>query len=222
MGRRITGLCIVILAFIALGRPALADSAPEYLVRWSPPSHVRDQGQDPDCVAAAWDNWLETAPHAVDASPWSDWSLYKAAQQVDEWPNDDYDGTSIEAGAKVLQDAGLISDVRFTPSYTEATQFLLSDGPVVVSAAWWNFGYDDEFHALLNDHIVGYHAWMCFGVMANGDWACRQSWGEDWANHGDFYVTPRFLAYEALYGAYFGLAHKATPAGGVGSVARAV
>ncbi len=62
-----------------------------------------DQGTTSMCVAYAWTHWLEDGavthnkvPPPLIQPP----ELYAEAQEVDEWPGNQYNGTSVRAGAK--------------------------------------------------------------------------------------------------------------------------
>lgn len=61
-----------------------------------------DQGQEGACVGYG-QSWMMSILNRKRYSPRT---LYKAAQQVDEWPGEDYEGTSLKAGFDILRDRG--------------------------------------------------------------------------------------------------------------------
>lgn len=77
-----------------------------------------NQKNTPQCVAFSWTHWLEDGPvtHAPYQAVYDEGGysvvdsavLYHDAQQVDEWSGDNYDGSSVRAGAKVLKTYGFI------------------------------------------------------------------------------------------------------------------
>src|SRR5688500_6601831 len=69
-----------------------------------------DQNGYPHCVGYAWAHWLELGPVAYPGRLTNENAdqIYRVAQVVDEWPGIDYAGTSVRAGAKVLQADGRI------------------------------------------------------------------------------------------------------------------
>src|SRR6185436_14113346 len=60
-----------------------------------------DQGETPHCVGFAWHGLLRSSP-VLNHQPLPD-PLYLAAQKYDEFPGENYDGTSVRGGAKALQ-----------------------------------------------------------------------------------------------------------------------
>src|SRR4051812_13317178 len=86
---------------------------------WPMTAGVLDQGDSSECVAFAWTHFLLAAPTTHKAGGLGDTpnkfadGLYRRAQQVDEWPGEDYDGTSVRAGAKVLQADGRLLEYRW-------------------------------------------------------------------------------------------------------------
>jgi hypothetical protein len=62
-----------------------------------------DQGYDPSCVGFAWVHWLETGPIRHPNWPHPPivpTDVYRDAQRVDEWPGENYQGTSVRAGRR--------------------------------------------------------------------------------------------------------------------------
>jgi hypothetical protein len=84
---------------------------------WDDEQWWGNQGSTSECVAYSWVHWLEdgpfyqaSAPHPIlQPNP-----IYTAAQKIDEWPGENYNGTSIRAGAKVLQSLGFIQNYFWT------------------------------------------------------------------------------------------------------------
>jgi hypothetical protein len=75
-----------------------------------------DQNGFPHCVGYSWTRWLEDGlvrqPTPVGDAAYAD-DLYRECQRNDEWPGEDYAGTSVRAGAKVLKSRGLITNYYF-------------------------------------------------------------------------------------------------------------
>ena len=83
---------------------------------WWADGNWGDQGAWPYCVAYAWLHFMEDGPvtwepRAPDSGFIFDPAdLYDQAQKIDEWPGEDYAGTSVRAGAKVMRRWGIISE----------------------------------------------------------------------------------------------------------------
>jgi hypothetical protein len=91
---------------------------------WWPGGWWGDQGAEPQCVAYAWLHWLADGPDTSrtiarrgrGVQPYVPArELYCMAQTLDPWPGDctsprhqQYDGTSVRAGATALRQLGFI------------------------------------------------------------------------------------------------------------------
>jgi hypothetical protein len=103
---------------------ALLAKRPERRARpWSRP-RVLDQGATGTCVGHAWRLRLEMAPRLHPPTyGMPAFGIYRAALLLDEWGDNDREaelpddrlqfGTSVRAGAKVMQQAGYIGEYRW-------------------------------------------------------------------------------------------------------------
>lgn len=159
-----------------------------------------DQGHTPHCVAFSWSHFLHDGPRLgsiyrdkklVDTSV-----LYCEAQKRDPWPGDCdtplYDGTSVRAGAKVLQDWGFIEEYRWARNADEVIQVILNQGPVIVGT-WWK---RDMFYPNLQGVVTatgansGGHAYVINGVnLDTGYFRLKNSWGRHWGRQGHALIS---------------------------------
>jgi hypothetical protein len=93
---------------------------------WAFFSRPLDQGNTGTCVGHGWKHCLMAAPivRKKDDKP-SPFDIYDAAIKVDEFPDNDNDtdrqmGTSVRAGAKVLQTLGLLDEYAWITTADEA------------------------------------------------------------------------------------------------------
>jgi hypothetical protein len=154
-----------------------------------------DQGDTPHCVAYAWEQYLASSPvkNKFYKNPAD---LYHEAQLVDEWLGEYYDGTSVRAGAKVLQAAGYISEYSWAFDPDAAVNYLLTKGPIVFGSDWEEamfspFEYKSETFIRKGGRFAGGHAYMLKGVNLKMPCWCgtpgairiMNSWGS-WADGG--------------------------------------
>lgn len=165
--------------------------------RWYPSMWWGNQFDQPQCVGYAWTHWLEDGPVAQPGIPpiVDPAFLYAAAQKVDEWPGEGYEGTSVRAGAKVLQSMGFISEYRWATSLADIVDAVLHIGPVVVGTNWYSNMFDYELEAPYTNTIdvsgglAGGHAWLLNGYdEARGVLRGKNSWGRGWGWGGSFMI----------------------------------
>lgn len=156
---------------------------------WNANGWWGDQGQSSECVAYAWDHWLEDGPitHPQPAPIVDPNVLYSEAKQFDEWPGEDYDGTSVRGAVKALQKRGLVGAYHWAASTQDIIDCLLNLGPVVVGSNWYESMFDPDESGLLevNGALAGGHAYKLDGVNLVHDLVrIKNSWGRTWGIRG--------------------------------------
>lgn len=159
-----------------------------------------DQGTTSQCVAYSWAHWLEDGPITQpDPAPILKPSvIYRNAQRIDEWPGEDYLGTSVRAGAKVLRNRGFITEFHRAFTVADIENVLLTQGPMCVGTAWHE-GFDlpdgitDRDDALISEitgPMRGGHAYVINGVNRVARiFRMKNSWGRAWARSGNAFMT---------------------------------
>lgn len=178
---------------------------------------ISDQGSEGACVGHAWTGWLNCTPVRPKASTQERYyndsyanDLYRAAQKVDEWPGEDYEGTSTRGGAKVMQARDFLDSYVHASRYEDIRAFLLSSGPVVLSCRWDEASYEVDSRGFLRHggSIVGGHAFLCYGVSKWGTLHCANSWGEDAMVDGCFYIAKEEWLYRMRLGYWAAISSK--------------
>ena len=158
---------------------------------------VLDQGREGACVGFAWTAELIASPRPDPhvARPTAEAyarSVYRRAQQLDYWAGEDYEGTSVLAGAKTVREAGFIDGYRWAFGVDDVRDAVIDIGPVVVGVPWLESMFTPRRSGLLEVHgpavgghalcVTGYHPNMRLGVWEG--WfrrfevfRLRQSWG---------------------------------------------
>lgn len=157
--------------------------------------NVLDQGREGACVGFAWAADLLADPISIAAvNDATARMIYKSAQAIDAWPGEDYEGTSVIAGAKVLFGQGYQTEYRWAFGISDVMQTLSQKGPVVLGIPWLDtmFRPDDRGMLDCSGDVVGGHAILARGVKANRGKPIiklRNSWGPAYGINGDVYVT---------------------------------
>ena len=161
---------------------------------------VLDQKDTPQCVGYAGWGWLAGGP-VINHPPFTPTELYHWAQDNDEWPGTNYDGSSTLGLMKALKSKGYINEYRWAKDVEVLIAWILMKGPVLVGTNW----YMDFFTPtapggfLFPNHseVVGGHEWRIVG--ADLDKVCPDgtrgalrminSWGPAWGDHGRAWIT---------------------------------
>jgi hypothetical protein len=165
-----------------------------------------DQGDDPFCVAFSWMHWLEDGPVIQDSilgrqKPLFDvYTFYKTCQKIDGFDGDNYAGTTVRAGAKILKKLGLITEYRWGFSIDEIIISLLTLGPMVIGTKWTDRMNIPNNKGLIKSkgRIIGGHAYIINGIDVNREYfRIKNSWGYDWGDKGHAYIS--FSDFEKLF-----------------------
>ena len=164
--------------------------------RWRHPPAL-NQGQTSRCVAFAWVQFLRAAPLRTTSRKFTSEEalddLYHAAQVLDEWPGENYNGTSVRAGAKVLLSRGLLKEYVWGTTVAELRDFVLARGTCVVGTDWYEEMFYPEDHKgflVAEGANVGGHAWLVFGYNAvKKAFVMLNSWGPEWGFKGTAFVS---------------------------------
>ena len=151
-----------------------------------------DQGETPQCVGYSWHALLRAKPLLQrDPHPTN---IYVESQKIDEWPGENYDGTSVRAGAKYLQSQGRIKTYSWAFDVNTVLNWLGTQGPVVLGTLWTNHMFSPDSTGLVSvgnlGSVVGGHAYLAIGYNDKTKLVTLQnSWGKSWGVKGRFYMT---------------------------------
>lgn len=170
-----------------------------------------DQGPEGACVGFAWAHELIARPVVIEGIDYgmSRW-IYKTAQKYDYWAGEAYQGTSVIAGAKVLQKRppampegrGLMEEYRWIfGDLDELIKTVGYFGPVVLGANWYAgmMKTDGEGFIRRSGSLLGGHAILIKGQsLQKKAFRLHNSWGTDWGEGGDCWLS--FSDLERLLG----------------------
>jgi len=101
---------------------------------------ILDQGPNPHCVGFSSRGLLNASPIMVkpDSGP-SGSEIYKLAQELDEWPGNNYDGSSVNAGCKALKQLGYIEGYAWFTKMDQIIEWVNGGyGTVLVGTNWYD------------------------------------------------------------------------------------
>lgn len=151
-----------------------------------------DQGYEGACVGHAWAHENAARPVVRASSSELAFGIYYDARRVDQWPGEDYDGTSVLAGAKVMQQRGLLREYRWAFGLDEALAAISRKGPAVLGTNWYDSMFDPGPSGLLTvgGRVAGGHAILLTGVNVRHRLVrLHNSWGPTWGAGGDAFLS---------------------------------
>lgn len=163
---------------------------------------ILDQGREGACVGFGWTAENLATPIAVDLNrvaanvPRSPTAyaqdIYRRAQKIDEWAGENYEGTSVNAGAKICRENGTVLEYRWAFGINDVVNTVLAKGPVVLGINWYyNMYWAPNGVLKPGGELVGGHCLLAVGYVLkspklNGQdgLILQNSWGEDWGVRG--------------------------------------
>lgn len=152
-----------------------------------------DQGSEGACVGFAWTHDLAARPWPIRGltDTYAGW-VYRQAQKVDEWPGEDYEGTSVLAGAKVLHRSGYMDEYRWAFGLDDLRLALGYKGPAVLGLNWYRGMYEPDEKGFIHPtgSLLGGHAILAYSVSEPGEFVrLHNSWGPGWGEQGTCKVS---------------------------------
>lgn len=128
----------------------------------------RDQKSMPSCVGHGVFHYLRSSPHANISKQLGPNEIYFGAQRYDEWPGENYEGTSVSGAMNFLLSHPQIDINNFYRLETldDLINYLLDWGPVVAGTVWtmdMNLVDDRGFITISGDEVGG-HAYLIYGI----------------------------------------------------------
>lgn len=171
---------------------------------WARPIGVFNQDGEPSCVLQGESGLLFTEPFASRISmrdggghcryvqPHERFYAYKRAQKLDPWAGENYQGTSTDAGMKLLRAEGRIDEWRWCFGIDDVLKTLSNYGPVVIAGTWYSGMDKPDAQGLIahSGSSRGGHLMQVLEVNADKEYvAGPQSWGYGWGLGGFWRMT---------------------------------
>jgi hypothetical protein len=165
-----------------------------------------NQGVTSTCVAHAWAGWLMASPLRTRTGP-KPFEIYRECVLVDEWSQNDSEagavdgalqfGTSVRAGAKVLEKRGHIAEYVWGFDLDTVRRHVLLRGPVVMGSDWYTGFMEPNAKGFVeaSGAIEGGHAYLVNGYSKRlKAFRCLNSWGDWGSQHGRFWLPETVMA----------------------------
>lgn len=166
---------------------------------------VMNQGETGTCVAHGWAAWSQGAPLMIKPTPdMEPMALYDEFIKNDEFPDNDVDpgrqyGTSVRAGAKVLQAKGHIQQYLWAEGVEDVRAWHLAGKGTIVLGINWDYNmFEPDKHGVVHrgggvagGHCVETSGWSDTLHIAGKEYQacrCQNSWGPDWGQKGHFWI----------------------------------
>lgn len=170
---------------------ALDGEAPS---RYYMPGPVLDQGKEGACTGFAGANFVNGGP--MMKRPYlnnADARLYYLRnKEIDEWPGEDYDGSSVSAMCKQLIELGRVKKAAVTTSFEEMLRWELAGmGGLMISTPWHEGMYRTDAKGFIRPtgRKVGGHAIWDRGRTGWRSAIWFNSWGLGFGSKGNGYVS---------------------------------
>lgn len=167
-----------------------------------------DQGDTPHCVAFSGLGFMLAAPMMREEN-YSTTPVYRRCQQLDEWPGEDYDGTSVRALMKAMREFGWIENYAWGQTVEELTAWMNGGfGTVILGTNWYAEMSDVDDKGFMREPApslstpIGGHAYRLNWFDAKkGAFLMRNSWGPYFGvrdpktgrRNGEAYMRPELV-----------------------------
>lgn len=153
-----------------------------------------DQGQEGACVGFGFAHELAARPSRRLVHQAGAFAIYRKAQTLDPWPGEDYEGTSVLAGIKAVQQMypKFIQSYRWAFGLDDVILTLGYLGPVVLGINWYYSMYSPDSNGIIKveGQLAGGHCILAKGVDIKKKLiTLHNSWGSDYGKGGSCYIS---------------------------------
>lgn len=169
----------------------LPDNAKPRSMQWSCPIHL-NQGSQGACVGFSIAHEAAATPIQIpNITKNHAMMIYKEAQRIDEWPGENYSGTSLNAGLKIAKRLKWIEEYHWALSVEDLALAIGHCGPSHLAISWYQ-GMANPRGGFIypNGKKTGRHAILCKGYDHKKEiFTLHNSWGTHWGWKGDCKIS---------------------------------
>lgn len=152
-----------------------------------------DQGSEGACTGFSTAHAITTTPRSnLDIGPRIARNIYYAAQRLDQWEGEDYEGSSVLGAMKASKRRDFITSYRWCFTLDEIIHAVSYHGPVVMGVNWYSgmFRPDPDGVLRVSGNLSGGHAIQVGGVDPEKRvFRLDNSWGREWGVNGSCLLT---------------------------------
>lgn len=118
--------------------------------------------------------------------------VYHRARQIDEWPGEDYDGSSVLAAMKAGMERKWYKQYRWAFGEADLALAIGRAGPAVLGINWYEGMFDTDAAGMISPtgEIAGGHAILCNGYNVKKKlYRLHNSWGSSWGINGEAFIS---------------------------------
>jgi len=119
-------------------------------------------------------------------------SIYRRARQLDEWPGENYEGSSVLGAIKAGQEKGWYGEYKWAFSESDLALAVGYYGPVVLGINWYEGMGNPDSNGRIRPtgDVLGGHAILCNGFSVKTNlYRLHNSWGPAWGINGDCFIS---------------------------------
>ena len=118
--------------------------------------------------------------------------IYNRAKQLDAWPGEDYDGSSVLAAIKAGKEMNWYSEYRWAFNMDDLTWAIGHRGPAVLGINWYEGMCSTDESGIIHPtgRLLGGHAILANGYNKKKNLIrLHNSWGKSWGVNGYCFIS---------------------------------
>jgi len=157
-----------------------------------------NQGELPVCTGCAVAHEAAARPAVIkDITITTAFEMYDMAQELDDIPGNDYEGSTIRGAAKAGVKRGWFKEYRWADSIEDLALAVGYKGPAILGINWKADMAEPDKNYIIHASgpTQGGHAILCNGYNAKTKlFRLHNSWGSKWGINGDCFISYDDLA----------------------------
>jgi hypothetical protein len=158
-----------------------------------------DQGVEGACTGYGEEHVQALSPHPQWTSNEMARAVYHEARRQDEWPGEDYEGSSVNGAMRAARQMNRIKSWYWARTMEEARHGVSYHGAGELGIWWYSGMWDTDADGFVSatGELVGGHALAYAGYrLRDGrrEHRLENSWGPEWGDHGGCWISEEDLA----------------------------